>query len=154
MKAIKSEGIEKSFKLHSSINETNMFLFDSEGRIQKYKNPVEIMSEFAKVRMKYYVTRKEYLIHKLTLERDLLSNRARFIKLIVEKKLKINNRKKMDVVKDLTRLKFQKFGDTRPPRTGFEYLLIMQIALLTKERFEELLKMSKDKAKELELVKR
>merc|ERR1719213_446349 len=112
------------------------------------------MNEFATVRLKYYKIRKEYLIHKLTLERDLLSNRARFIKMTIEKKLKINNRKKDEVVKDLTRLKFQKFGDTRAPWTGFEYLLIMQIASLTKERKEELEKMAKDKAAELELVKR
>merc|ERR1719375_9305 len=82
------------------------------------------------------------------------SNRARFIALIVAKKLHINNRKKADIVKDLTRLKFQKFGEDRPPRTGFEYLLIMQIASLTKERKEELERMAKDKANELEIVKR
>merc|ERR1712176_1748636 len=60
----------------------------------------------------------------------------------------------MDVVKDLNRLKFKKFGDERPPRTGFEYLLIMQIASLTKERKEELERMAKEKAKELETVKK
>merc|ERR1712187_286612 len=48
----------------------------------------------------------------------------------------------------------QKFGDTKEPRTGFEYLLIMQIASLTKERKEELERMAKDKAAELELVKK
>merc|ERR1712187_66344 len=115
---------------------------------------LEIMSEFATVRLKYYKMRKEYLIHKLTLERDLLSNRARFIKMIIEKKLHINNRKKADVCKDLTRLKFQKFGDTKEPRTGFEYLLIMQIASLTKERKEELERMAKEKAAELDVVKK
>merc|ERR1712190_329984 len=138
----------------SSIPETNMVLFDSEGRIKKYKNALEIMDEFATVRMKDYKIRKEYLIHKLTLERDLLTNRARFIKMIIEKKLHINNRKKADIVKDLTKFKFQKFGDTKPPRTGFEYLLIMQIASLTKERKEELERMAKEKAAELELVKK
>merc|ERR1712048_603098 len=66
----------------------------------------------------------------------------------------INNRKKADVVKDLTRLRFQKFGDTTAPRTGFEYLLIMQIASLTKERKEELERMAKEKANELEKVKK
>merc|ERR1711933_195803 len=66
----------------------------------------------------------------------------------------INNRKKMDVVKDLEKFKFQKFGDIKPPRTGFEYLLIMQIASLTKERKEELEKMAKEKAIELEKVKK
>merc|ERR1719487_2458334 len=104
--------------------------------------------------MKYYGHRKKWLIDKLTLERDLLTNRARFIKMIVEKKLHINNRKKDEVVKDLTRLKFQKFGDTTPPRSGFEYLLIMQIASLTKERYEELLRMAKEKAAELETIKK
>merc|ERR1712232_499113 len=117
-------------------------------------NTMEIIDEFAQVRLKYYVLRKNYLIEKLTLERDLLSNRARFIALIIAKKLHINNRKKMDIVKDLIKLKFQKFGDDRLPRTGFEYLLIMQIASLTKERKEELEKMAKDKAAELDKVKR
>merc|ERR1712203_267552 len=105
------------------------------------------MDEFATVRLKYYKHRKEYLIDKLTLERDLLSNRARFIRLIIEKKLHINNRKKDDVCKDLTKLKFQKFGETKPPRTGFEYLLIMQIVSLTKERKEELERMEMEKVK-------
>merc|ERR1719437_84849 len=141
-------------KLWSGINETNMVLFDSEGKINKYKNALEILEEFAGVRLKYYDLRKKYLIDKLTLERDLLNNRARFIAMIIAKKLHINNRKKADVVKDLIKFKFMKFGDTKPPRTGFEYLLIMQIASLTKERKEELERMAKEKAAELERVKK
>merc|ERR1712190_425091 len=120
--------------------------FDHEGKIKKYKNVIEIMEEFAKVRLKYYDIRKKYLVNKLTIEKELLSNRARFIGMIIAKKLHVNNRKKDDVVKDLTRLKFQKFGDTAPPRSGFEYLLIMQIASLTKERKEELERMAAAKA--------
>merc|ERR1719247_1839165 len=154
MKKVKEKGVEAAFKLSSNLNETNMVLFDSECKIQKYKTVTEIMQEFATVRLKFYKMRKEYLINKLTLERDLLSNRARFIKLIIEKKLKISNRKKADVVKDLTKMKFMKFGEVKPPRTGFEYLLIMQIASLTKERYEELLRMAKEKAAELERVKK
>lgn len=154
IKKVNEQGVEKALKMTSSVSETNMVLFDSEGRIRKYKSAVEIVEEFAGVRMKYYVHRKNYLIDKLTLERDLLSNRARFIKMIIEKKLHINNRKKMDVVKDLTKFKFQKFGDQKPPRTGFEYLLIMQIASLTKERKEELERLAKEKAAELDKIKR
>jgi DNA topoisomerase-2 len=154
MTKIREGGVEHTMKLWSTISETNMVLFDSEGRIKKYKSALEIIEEFAAVRLSHYDTRKKYLMHKLTLERDLLSNRARFIALIVAKKLQINNRKKVDVVKDLTRLKFQKFGETRPPRSGFEYLLIMQIVSLTKERKEELERMAKQKAAELEKIKR
>lgn len=150
LQAVQKQGIEQAFKLSGSISETNMVMFDHEGKIRKYKNVHEIMEEFATVRLRYYGLRKKYLIDKLTLERDLLSNRARFIALIIAKKLHISNRKKADVVRELENMKFQKFGETKAPRTGFEYLLIMQIASLTKERYEELMRMSKDKAAELE----
>merc|ERR1712204_63663 len=51
--------------------------------------------------------------------------------------------------KDLTRLKFKKFGDTKAPRTGYKYLLVMHIVSLTKERKEELEKMVALKTEEL-----
>ena len=75
-----------------------------------------------------------------------MGNRARFIAMIIAKKLHVNNRKKAlalldrwtccavrvqipscyvlreycaqaDVVKDLVKFKFRRFGDTTPPRT-------------------------------------
>lgn len=150
----KEQGLEKAFKLEGSVCETNMVLFDHEGRIKKYKNALEILEEFAGVRLKYYDTRKKYMVEKLTLEKDLLANRARFIGMIIAGKLQVNNRKKADLVADLTRLKFSKFGETAPPRTGFEYLLIMQIASLTRERKLELERILKEKTAELEALKR
>merc|ERR1719158_1622315 len=94
LKSLKENGgVEHNFKLWGTINETNMVLFDSEGKIKKYKNALQIIEEFAGVRLKYYSLRKQYLINKLTLERDLLSNRARFIHMIVTKKLIVSNRK-------------------------------------------------------------
>merc|ERR1719486_741070 len=147
-------GIEGQFRLRNNVNETNMVLFNKDGKITKYKNAVEIMEEFAKVRLKYYDIRKKYLVDKLTLEKELLANRARFIAMIIAKKLHINNRKKMDIVKDLTRLKFRKFGDTKAPRTGYEYLLVMHIVSLTKERKEELEKLLALKTAELNKLKK
>merc|ERR1712129_606084 len=127
---------------------------DKDGKIRKYKNAIEIMADFAKVRLKYYDVRKRYMVNKLNMEKELLGNRARFIAMIIAKKLHINNRKKVDIVKDLTRLKFKKFGDTKAPRTGFEYLLVMHIVSLTKERKEELEKLLHQKNEELKkLVK-
>merc|ERR1712039_939752 len=96
----------------------------------------------------------KYMINKLELEKELLGNRARFIAMIIAKKLHINNRKKADVVKDLSRLKFRKFGDTTPPRTGYEYLLGMQILTLTLERKLELEKLFKFKSDELTKLKK
>eukprot|EP00438_Fugacium_kawagutii_P026524 Skav209483 [mRNA] locus=scaffold1892:114718:134983:+ [translate_table: standard] len=50
--AEQKDGIEVALKLKGSINETNMVLFNHEGKITKYKNAKEIMQEFAKVRLK------------------------------------------------------------------------------------------------------
>lgn len=147
-------GLESFFRLKTTINENNMVLFDKDGKITKYKDAVAIMTEFAKVRLKYYDIRKKYMVDKLTLERDLLSNRARFIGMIIAKKLHINNRKKADVVRDLTRLKFKKFGDSKAPRTGYEYLLIMHIVSLTLERKQELEKLLDQKSQELNILKK
>jgi DNA topoisomerase-2 len=150
----KEAGFQSVFKLTNTVSETNLVLFDHKDRIKKYKNPLEIMEEFASVRLHYYDVRKKYMIDKLTQERDVLSNRARFIAMIIANKLKINNRKKDELVKDLTRLKFQKFGDSSPPRSGFEYLLIMHIQSLTRERKLELERILADKTKELEKLKK
>jgi len=144
----------ETFKLKKEINETNMVLFDHEGKIKRYSNVIEIMLEFGKVRLKQYDVRKKYLVEKLTIEMELLANRARFIGMIIAKKLHINNRKKVDIVKDLTRLRFRKFGDDIPPRTGFEYLLGMQIVSLTLERKLELEKALKEKTRELGILKK
>lgn len=101
-----------------------------------------------------YDVRKKYLVDKLTLEKELLGNRARFIGMIIAKKLHINNRKKMDIVKDLTRLKFRKFGETKAPRTGYEYLLVMHIISLTLERKLELEKLFAFKTDELNKLRK
>ena len=50
--AEEKEGIDAVMRLKSTINETNMVLFDHEGRITKYKSAKAIMDEFAKVRLK------------------------------------------------------------------------------------------------------
>merc|ERR1712070_931962 len=150
----KEAGLQSVFKLTNTVSETNLVLFDHQDRIKKYKNPLEIMEEFATVRLHYYDVRKKYLVDKLTQERDVLSNRARFIAMIIANKLKVNNRKKDDLVKDLTRLKFMKFGDSSPPRCGFEYLLIMHIQSLTKERKLELEGILAEKTKELDKLKK
>lgn len=150
----KAAGLHSVFKLSSVVSETNMVLFDNLGRIKKYKNPLEIIEEFASVRLNYYDVRKKFMVDKLTQEKEVLSNRARFIAMIISNKLKVNNRKKDDLVKDLTRLKFRKFGDSAPPRSGFEYLLIMHIQSLTRERKLELERILAEKTKELDKLKK
>lgn len=49
---------------------------------------------------------------------ERLSNQARFVLMIIEKKLVINNRKKAQVVEDLRRLEFRPFPRKPQPKTA------------------------------------
>jgi DNA gyrase/topoisomerase IV, subunit A len=53
-----AEGLEKFFKLTTSINCTNMICFDSGGKIRKYETPEEILEDFYPLRLQYYQKRK------------------------------------------------------------------------------------------------
>ncbi|KYQ90029.1 DNA topoisomerase II [Tieghemostelium lacteum] len=100
--------IPKEFKLTSTGSETNMVVFDEENNIVKYNTTMEIMDNFLKIRMKHYDMRKEFLCEKLLEEYNRLSNKARFILAVVNKEIEINKVKKVDILKRLKEMKFDK----------------------------------------------
>jgi hypothetical protein len=73
-----------------------------------------------------------------------LDAKCRFIQLILDGKLTVNNRKKTDIESDLTTFKFE--PDTH------DMLLRMPIHSLTKERFDEMQESAKKKAEELKRI--
>jgi DNA topoisomerase-2 len=58
MAKAEAEGLEKKFKLCSSISTSNMVCFDKDGRIRRYSSAEEILEEFYDLRLKYYQKRK------------------------------------------------------------------------------------------------
>jgi DNA topoisomerase-2 len=74
------------------------------------------------------------MLDQLADQHNKMSNRAKFIKSIIDNKLKVNNRPKQDIVTDLEKMKFDKID------FSYDYLLNMAIHSLTKEKYEELLK--------------
>ncbi|KAF2070654.1 hypothetical protein CYY_008032 [Polysphondylium violaceum] len=105
---VDSIDVEKKFKLVGSISETNMVAFDEDGRIKKYENTAEIQQHFYNIRLQYYQKRKDFLVEKLNEEYNRLSNKARFILAVVNKELVISNVKKVDIMKKLKEMKFDK----------------------------------------------
>merc|ERR1712228_603743 len=96
----------KDMKLISSISCSNMVLFDSNGQIKKYENVEQILQEFYDNRLRAYSLRKKALLASMEHTLKKITNPTRFILMIVDEKLKISKRKRMDVVKDLKRHKF------------------------------------------------
>ena len=126
----------------------NLTTLDENGKLKIFYNSEEIVKYFVKFRLQFYQKRKDYIISTLERELTVLSNRARFIKGIIDGKIKVNKVKKDDIIKSLEELKFDKVEDT------YSYLLNMAIYSLTLERYEELLKQVEIKKVELEQTKK
>ena len=58
MKAAEEEGLEKRFKMATTMSTGNMVCFDLNGKIKKYSSAEEILTEFFHKRMEFYGLRK------------------------------------------------------------------------------------------------
>lgn len=174
MQKHENSGLEKVFKLRSSLATSNMVLFDKEGKIEKFDCERAILESFAELRLQYYFKRKDYLLEKLRQQQEILSEKARFIELVITEKLKVKNRKREALIEDLRKNDFRTFheiteGDDfdmpgeedngpeeqapqKPKKKsgGWDYLLGMPLWSLTKERVQDLQKQLEAKEKEVE----
>jgi len=126
------ELIYKYLLLRESETE-NYTTLDEHGKLKIFDSVEDIISYFVKFRLTFYSKRKEFIVNKLTKESLALDNKIKFIKAILDNKLKINNRKRDDITSDLTKMKFDQL---------MEILIIclrMAIYSLTKEMYEKLI---------------
>ena len=148
LKELISRGrIEATLKLNSRETE-NLTTIDETGSLKIFERVEDIVTHFVNVRLGFYEKRKSYLIEKIERELTVISNRARFIKAIIDGKLKINNVPKKQIILYLQSDNFDEVDGS------YNYLLNMPIHSLTKERFNELLKQEHDKERELESIKK
>ncbi len=141
-------GIEKIFKLYTTASTSNMHLFDSEDKLKKYGNVVEIIDDYFETRLKLYQTRKDYLINALTQELILLSNKARYITMILNDEIDLRKKNKEQVVAMLESKGFGKIGDDE----DYKYLVKMPMDSVTDENVAKLNKEHAEKTAELEAI--
>lgn len=123
--------LRKLLKLEESSTEIFSTL-DEFGKLKIFETSEEIVEYFVNFRLTYYHTRKEFLLEKLNRELKILSNRGRFIKAILDEKLKINNVIKLEIINQIEKLGLEQIDDS------YDYLLRMPIYSLTKELFDKL----------------
>jgi DNA topoisomerase-2 len=131
LKTITDEEIIKILKLEEKQTE-NLTTLDENGKIKIFKSVNEIIEYFIEFILKYYEKRKEFCIEKLKKESNILKNKALFIKLILDGKIIVNNKEKVNIIKQIEKNKIQKVDDS------YDYLLRMPIYSLTKEYYEKL----------------
>jgi DNA topoisomerase II len=149
LKNIDNDELEKTFKLISKVSLNNMHLYGPEGHIKKYDNVNDIILDYYKVRLNLYEKRKKYQLDLLKHELELINAKVKFILLIVNEEININNKNKSIIEKILENKKLPKLSKTFDDENkSYDYLLSMPIYNLTLEKIEELKKNLKDKTEE------
>jgi len=162
----------KKMRLIGSCRTSNMVLFDAKGKLKRYDNEVQILKEFYKLRLNYYEKRKQALLDKIGKELEILSNKQRFIWMVVNDELEIRKKKKSILCEELLKLSFMMIHkeekkkedpddeekETRPapekgPLTGYDYLLKMPIHNLTSEKVAKIMQEKEDKEQELNILR-
>lgn len=137
--------LEKHLKLTSNINATNMHIFNEKGSLQKMDSPEDILISFYRIRNKYHILRKEYLIEKIKKELIILESKVKFVRAVVNEELIVFKRKKIEITKDI-----KKMGLYENPT--YDYLLNLPVHTFTEETIDKLEKEYKIKQDEHNII--
>jgi len=143
---IKNNEMNKKLKLTSTINTTNMHVFDSECKIRKVNSPEEIIYRFYQVRKQHFIKRKDYLIKTLKADLEVLDSKIKFIKLVIEEKIIVFNKKKDFIIEQINKHHLLKING------NYDYLLDLKLWTLTAEKIEDFEKNSEKMKKELVIL--
>ena len=146
LEKLEDEKLIKLLKLEESETE-NLTTLDEFGKLKIFDSVDEIIKYFVSFRLTYYQKRKDFMLNKMQHDLRVLGNRGKFIKLILEGKIVVNNKPKEDIIKQIENFSLDKIdGD-------YDYLLRMPIYSLTKEMFEKLKEDFKLKKEEIDKLK-
>lgn len=135
---IKSGTLEKELKLVKPFSSGNMYLFDEDYSLAKYRDTTDILMDFYEIRLDFYAKRKAYLIKKLSKELEVVSAKVRFINEYLEGTLDINRKSKDHVNELLVERGYPKQASESDAKKSFDYLTSLPISTLTLERIEAL----------------
>ncbi|AFZ79356.1 DNA topoisomerase II, putative [Theileria equi strain WA] len=149
---ILKEGIDKILKLKTTISTTNMTLFDANKRLRRYDTVLDILRDFADIRLVFYNKRRDHLIKQLQIEQQILSNQVRFIDLVITNKIVLFKKSRNQLVSELKALNFDPYSafsgdvvlnaasqsDPSTTRSDYNYLLSLPLWSLTLEHIKKL----------------
>ena len=170
------EDINKTYHLVSKISLNNMHLYSVDGNITKYESAQIIMKEYYINRLELYEKRKQHTLDCMKNSLDIISNKVRFITMVIAGTILINNRKKDLIEKDLITHNFPKLMNNKTKiveqdadiedidmdentlavvnnsASTYDYLLKMPIYQLTFEKLEKLKKQQIDEQHEYDVL--
>jgi DNA topoisomerase-2 len=128
---------EKKFKLTKSHALTNMVAFNTEGRLQRFASPGEILETFYGTRLAGYVARKANELARMDAEIVELDARVRFVRAVVAGSLVVANAADDVLLAGLKALALPALSSGDDLK-GYEYLLRMRVDRLKAAAVAEL----------------
>lgn len=125
---------DENLKIHTYLYTSNMVLFDEKEKLKKYDNTDEIIINFCKVRLEYYVKRKKHQVDTLEKEIRHLGNKERFVQEVIDNTLNIMNVEEDVLVDELKKCEY----DEEPDQGGYDYLLRLQVRTFTANKVNQL----------------
>jgi DNA topoisomerase-2 len=108
------EELLKLFKLSSTLNTSNMVLFNHENKIHKYNLIEEIFEEFYNVRLEFYEKRKKFLLDKIGFTLEKNENKKKFIIMFLNGEIDFKRSKnKKDIISILKKSGFKSNGELK-----------------------------------------
>tara|TARA_Y100000590_G_scaffold470367_1_gene664210 strand:- start:4013 stop:7444 length:3432 start_codon:yes stop_codon:yes gene_type:complete len=142
------DGIEKFFKLTTTkgLSLTNIHLYNNKNQIKKYNSVNEIFDEFYEERYLLYEKRKKYQLDNLRNELIILLSKKNFMNDVMNEKIIIYKRKKIDIIQDLLKMHIVQVSggkcvdthDSNENTTNYDYLIKMSLYLFTEDEIEKL----------------
>ena len=125
------EKIIKIFKLESFLSKTHMYLFDENGIIKNFESPEHILWHFYYARKDYYIQRYELIKQSLNKKIKFLSEKYRFMEMVMNEQIIIWRRPVNDIIQDLKSNNFKKYDNT------WSYLIDIKLTSFTQEKLNE-----------------
>jgi len=137
-------GIERLLGLYTTHSRNNMYLFDGDDKLTKFKTAEEIMDSYIPIRLKTYQLRKAAQVNTLNKELVELSNKAKFINYNLVDKIDLRRKTDEQVNSILEQFEFDKKDGS------YAYLRKMPMDTVTQEKVDKLLKERDYKSNELQ----
>ena len=159
--------LEQELKLVAPIKTSNLVLYDAANNLTRYDTVLDILTDFYNNRLQKYKDRKELYTKILINDINILKEKMRFIKDVINNVIIINKRKKDDIIKDLIKHGYKKMSsdinaidddidtneiedNTRLKVNYKSYKYIFELGLfsVSKEKLDDLQKQIDDKQNE------
>jgi DNA topoisomerase-2 len=144
---LKDEDILKLLKLTTTVSTTNMHLFNQDSKLRKYNKVEDIIEDYYVVRLDAYKTRKEYLLVEMENRLIKISNKAKYINLVLEDKIDLRKKNITQITELLKSFELVEIDG------NYNYLIKMTMDSVSIENINKLLKEKGDLEFELNTLK-